>query len=277
LVEHRITINGQERVIDIRAMDESFIVYRKMYKPPLTRENISVFAEHDDVKQLERFKEAGWLDAMREFLRKQIRTIGSCAILAWEGDGVIGKMRFTTREMQDAISQAGGSLCVDSDTMATTIMKFTNEQLDRLLASESKTLWITCFNIGHSDTRYQGQGIATAMVEFLKSWARQRGWRHIEALSCADVVPYKVLGPQILRQSAWERRGFHLIRAIQVSPTAAEKRRKAIERIISGDLWPESNWYMRDHKDNIEKVRQLARDPKWQKDCDKDYVMAYDL
>jgi hypothetical protein len=39
-MKHPITIDGQQREIDIRPMDEDFIVYRKMYAPPLTRDNI---------------------------------------------------------------------------------------------------------------------------------------------------------------------------------------------------------------------------------------------
>ena len=39
-MKHQITVDGQERQIDIRPMDEDFIVYRKMYVPPLTLENI---------------------------------------------------------------------------------------------------------------------------------------------------------------------------------------------------------------------------------------------
>ena len=39
-MKHRIVVDGQERDIEIRAMDEKFIVYRKMFAPPLTPENI---------------------------------------------------------------------------------------------------------------------------------------------------------------------------------------------------------------------------------------------
>jgi hypothetical protein len=60
-VQHRVVIGGDERQIDVRAMDEGFIVYRKMYAPPLTRENIATIAPHDEVQQLERFQREGWL------------------------------------------------------------------------------------------------------------------------------------------------------------------------------------------------------------------------
>jgi hypothetical protein len=148
-MQHRITIDGRERVIDIRAMDEDFILWRKMFTPPLTRQSM----ETADPAYLAKGRADGRFDVFKEFFRKQIQGIGSCAILAWDGDGVIGKMRFTTKEMWDAVRQAGGWICVDNDATAGTIRKFTDEQLSRLLASESRTLYITCFNIGHSDER----------------------------------------------------------------------------------------------------------------------------
>jgi hypothetical protein len=41
-VKHRIALDGHARDTDIRAMDESFVVYRTMYVPPLTREDIRI-------------------------------------------------------------------------------------------------------------------------------------------------------------------------------------------------------------------------------------------
>ncbi len=201
--------------------------------------------------------------------------------IAWEdlfdGRGVIGKMRFTTREMWNAVRQAGGWICVDNDITAGTIRKFTNDQLDRLLASESRTLFVTCFNIGHFDSRYQSKGIAKAMIEFLKQSARERGWRKLAAKSCPDVVPGAALGGHVLRCSAWERQGFHVEKETRISAREAAVRRDVIERILSGKLWPPGHWYMKSGQRNIEKVRELARDPAWRSEYDKECLMAFAL
>ncbi len=277
-MKHTIDIDGERRDIEIKAMDESFVVYRKMYVPPLTAENIGTIGPHDDVKQLERFRREGWLKVMEAFFRKEIRAIGSCAVLAWDGDGVIGKMHFTTREMWDAFRQAGGWYCVDHESMPKIIQGLSDEQIGDLLASPSRTLYVPCFNIGHFDARYHGKGIASAMIAFLKDWARQRNWRRIEMPSCPDVVPYKVLGGHVLRRSGLERRGFRLGRQEGISAEEAAGRREAIRRILSGELWPQSDWYMKFCGDDIARVRKLASDdPSWEGDCDQDYVMAYDL
>jgi GNAT superfamily N-acetyltransferase len=277
-MKHVIEIDGKPREISIRAMDESFIVYRKMYVPPLTPENIGTIAPHDDVRQLERFRRKGWLHVLEEFFRRQIRTIGSCAILAWDGDGVIGKMHFTTREMWDAFRRAGGWYCVDHESMPRIIQSLNDEEMESLLASPSRTLYAPCFNIGHFDARYQGKGIATSMIAFLKDWARQRNWQRIEMPSCPDVVPFKALGGHVLRQSRLEREGFRLVREETVSADEATGCRETIRRILSRDLWPESDWYMKFYRDDIERIRRLASDhPSWEADCVKDYVMGLDV
>jgi len=276
-MEHPITIDGQERVIDIRAMDEDFIVYRKMYQAPLTRENIGKINPWDWREHLEEFRAKGWQKVIEDFFRKHIRAIGSCAVLAWEGEGVIGKMYFTTKEVWAAFRQTGAFMCVEHECMPKAILTFTDEQLQTLLASQSRTLRIACFNIGHSDARYQGKGIATAMVEFLKQWGRERGWRWIEAWSVPDVVPEAALGGFILRRSAWERRGFHVKEETRASERDAQVRRDAIERILSGRLWPPDHWYMKSGQHDARKVRELASTTRWQDDYDKDYVVAFDL
>ena len=277
-MKHTIQIDNEQRDIEIRAMDESFIVYRKMYVPPLTPENIDTIAPHDDVPQLERFRRKGWLEVIEEFFRREIRVIGSCAVLAWDGDGVIGKMHFTTREMWDAFRRADGWYCVDHESMPKIIQGFSDEEIEGLLASPSRTLYVPCFNIGHFDARYQDKGIASAMLTFLKRWAVQRNWQQLEMPSCADVVPYKVLGSHVLRRSRLEREGFRLARDKGVSPEEAVGRREAIRRILSGELWPERDWYMKFFPDDIGRVRHLALDnASWETDCEKDYVMAFDL
>ncbi len=276
-MKHLITIDGQKREIDIRAMDEDFIVYRKMYQAPLTRENIGKINPWDCREHLEKFRAEGWQKVIEDFFRKHILATGSCAILAWDGDGVVGKMYFTTTEMWAAFRQIGAFMCVEHDSMPKAILNFTDEQLQTFFRSPSRTLRVVCFNIGHFDVRYQGQGIATAMVEFLKQWGQERGWRGIEAWSVPDVVPEAALGGFILRRSAWEKRGFHVKEETSASAQDAASRRDAIERIVSGKLWPPDHWYMKLGQHDARKVRKLAGTTKWQDEYDKDYVMAFDL
>jgi len=213
---HTFRFDGELRVIDVRLMDESFIVFRKMYTPPLTPENIGKISPGDPS------------DIIREFFRKQIRTIGSCGVLAWDREGVIGKMYFTTKELYETFRKGGyfsvGYYCVEHEGMPGIIRSMSDEDLDRLLASPSKTLRIGCFNIGHSDERYHGKGIASAMIDLLKRWGSERGWKRLETLSYPDVVP-RSWAPHILRRGALERRGFHIVKESKITAEEMAERR----------------------------------------------------
>lgn len=271
-MKHRIAIEGQERDIVIRPMDEGFIVYRKMYVPPITPANIAKVNPGDWAEHLEKFKQKGWQKVIKDFFRKQIQVLGSCAILAWDGGGVIGKMYFTTRELYNAFCQAGGSYCVEHESMPKVIQSFCKDELEKPLASKSRTLFVVCFNVGHFDKRYQGKGIASAMLELLKNWARERGWQKLEIPSCPDIVPFCALGSWMLRRGALERRGFYITNETQVSSEVAAARRKAIEEIATrpSDHSPWEDWY-------VEKFKTLASDSSWMDQYDKNYLMAYDL
>ena len=262
-MKHRISIGGLEKDIDIRAMDESFIVYGKMHEPPLTPENMPGPVPGDP----------GYV--IQEFFRKQIRVTGSCMILAWEGGGVIGKMHLTTREMHEAMGSCvdyGGRYCVDDDQFAPSIQKLTDDELERLGRSDSRTLRVLCFNVGHFDERYQGRGIATAMLEYLKQWARQRAWRRIEAHSCPDITPTTVIGDWMLRRGPLERRGFRVLDRTQAPPERARARLRVIEDLAAGkkDQPDWADWYVRN-------FQRLYADPAWRSEYDKDYLMACDL
>jgi hypothetical protein len=131
-------------------------------------------------------------------------------------------------------------------------------------------------NVGHFNTRYHGQGIASAMLDELKAWARARGWRRIETLSCPDVVPFWALGPQHLRRSPLERRGFCVVSETTVPPDQVEFRRAAIRRIRTGQ-YGEEDWDFKTYPYNLEQVARVAAASDWESACAKDYVMAYDL
>jgi hypothetical protein len=133
-------------------------------------------------------------------------------------------------------------------------------------------LRLLCFNVGHFDERYQGQGIAKAMLEYLKQWARERGWRRIEIHSCPDITPTNVIGEWMLRRGPLERRGFHVLEETPAPPEQAEARLRVIEDLQAGKKehpqW--EDWYTRN-------FHRFGADPAWRSQYDKDYLMACDL
>lgn len=69
-MKQTILVDGKSKEIDVRLMDESFIVYRKMYRPPLTPDNIDKINLDDWAEHLERFKREGWQQIIEEFFSK---------------------------------------------------------------------------------------------------------------------------------------------------------------------------------------------------------------
>jgi hypothetical protein len=156
---------------------------------------------------------------------------------------------------------------------------FSGEELERLLRSESRTLRIVCFNIANRDARYHGQGIATALIEYLKQWAKERGWQRLEMRTCPDVVPATaaglwVAGPWILRRGPLERRGFRVLEEIPREPEELERRQRAIEEASPArneDCPEQDMWW------HLESFRRIYADERKRSCYDWDYLMACDL
>jgi len=263
-VKHTIEIDGGKRVLDIRPMDESFIVYGKLWEAPLIRDQLPE-PEPDSPE-----------DVIEEFFRKQIRTVGSCLILAWDGDGIVGKMHFTTREIHEAIGgpemyDSPSCYCVDHEGFAPRVREFSDADLTRLLESPSRTLRVLCFNVGHTDERWHGQGIATALLNCLKEWAPEHGRRRLEARSCPDITPTTIIGSWMLRRGPFERRGFHVAEEMPVSADEAARRLREIEAFLSRrkKYPPFYQWY-------ADNVHRFAADPAWRSEYDKDYLVAWE-
>ena len=95
-MKHTIEIEDKRRDIELRAMVERFIVYRKMSLPPPAPQNIGQVNPGDPEGPAEQFAD-GRFKIIEEFFCKQIQSTGSCMTLAWNGRGALGKMHFTTR------------------------------------------------------------------------------------------------------------------------------------------------------------------------------------
>jgi GNAT superfamily N-acetyltransferase len=189
--------------IIIKPMDRGFILWRCLHHGGLSAGSVdSGFPE-------------GW-DGNRyrainvPVLEKIIDTYGSCAILAWAGEKVIGSLRFYPKWM---FIQDQQGLCMQQDYPYGPGEQLLTMDFPALTELTDRTLRIHCLMAGpalQEDNPYRRHGLASRMVEVLYDWARNQGWEALEATAyeSLDIVydTFGQAGPEF-----WEKLNFRLI------------------------------------------------------------------
>ena len=185
----------------IEPMTEEFILWRCLHGGPLSRETIEQFPA-DDEMPWSRYRERNI-----PLLTKLARTYGACAIIARDGDRIVGQLRFYPRAMESA-----GSLCLQQDFPAGPADDFADKDFPPPEQIEDKTLAVHCLMTGspqQDENPYQRKGIGSRMVKALIQWAKTHGWERIEADSFEDIpIIYEITGSA--GHTFWEKLGFHI-------------------------------------------------------------------
>ncbi len=185
----------------VEPMTEEFIVWRCLHGGPLSCKTIDLLPETFRL-QLEYFRARNV-----PLLRKIIQTYGTCAIVAYDGDQVVGQLRFYPKVI---CAMNGGYLCLQQDHPAGPADGFADNDFPELAAIEDKTLSVNCMMTGsdqQAENPYQRKGIGTRMAETLIQWAGANGWEHIEADALEDIpLVYEVTPGYMF----WEKLGFHI-------------------------------------------------------------------
>jgi GNAT superfamily N-acetyltransferase len=112
-----------------------------------------------------------------------IRRYGTCAVLAWEGQQVVGHIRFYPMEVARLLAEGEG------DPSPVLDCRFACEPDE-----DEGALWIQCVMTSrpYADAavaRETGarRGIGQKLVEALICWARQRGWARIVKVAHCDL------------------------------------------------------------------------------------------
>jgi len=141
-------------------------------------------------------------------LAKLTRTYGSCAILAREGDRIVGQLRFYPRAVWNL--EGAGGLCLQQDYPSGPIEDFADNDFPPLSRMEDRTLAVHCLMTGSPQQRenpFQRRGIGSRMAGCLIEWAAANGWERIEADAFEELpVIYKITGSAGYR--FWEKLGF---------------------------------------------------------------------
>ena len=157
----------------IEPMTEAFILWRCLHGGPLSCKTIDQWPAASTML-LERYR-----DRNTPLLKKLIQTYGTCAIVARDGEKVVGQLRFYPKVV---CAMNGGYLCLQQDPPAGPADGFADSDFPEPTSIEDKTLSVHCMMTGSSlqaENPYQRKGIGTRMAETLIQWAGANGWEHI--------------------------------------------------------------------------------------------------
>ena len=188
----------------IEPMTETFLLWRCLHHGPLSR---------DTIDQCPPGTEVPWERCRRRnlpLLAKLTRAYGACAIVARDGERIVGHLRFYPKAICNM--KAAGCLCLQQEYPFGPADDLVDTDFPALSEIEDKTLAVHCLMTGSPQNRensYQRKGIGTRMAGALIEWARANGWRNIEAESFEDLpMIYEITGNA--GHTFWEKLGFHL-------------------------------------------------------------------
>ena len=186
----------------IEMMAEDFPVWRCLHDGPLDRASIEAFKPHPRVPW-ERLRPRNL-----QLLRALTTAYSSCAVLARNGQQVVGQLRFYPKAVCGM--EPVGALCLQQVFPAGPRDDLTAFVPPPLAEIEDKTLSVHCLmiaSLGQDSTPYHRKGIGTRMVRHLIDWAGRGGWRAIEAVAYCDLPSlYSVTGQA--GRTFWQKLGF---------------------------------------------------------------------
>ena len=216
----------------IEPMTEDFILWRCLHRGPLSEQKIG----EGPVPRVSALK-----DIMQAY--------GSCAMLARDGDRVVGTLRFYPKALCSSTDDFVALCLQASPTGARDLV--TAKGLPSLEEIEDKTLTVHCLMTGspfRKKNPYQPKGLGSQMVRELVRWAGENGWEAIEARAVEDLsILYEHTGQAGKR--FWEKLGFRIVatdkreRAGLPGPVLKTAREQAVAQGLDPDV--AVTWTMR--------------------------------
>ncbi len=189
----------------VAPMTEDLILWRCLHSGPLSRSTIDQWPSDSPLP---------WARYRRRnipLLQRLTRTYGACAIVARDGDRIVGQLRFYPKAVE-AMEGAGG-LCLQQDFPSGPADDFADRDFPALAQMEDKTLAVHCLMTGspqQKENPYQRKGIGGRMVRTLIQWAAMHGWDRIEARAFEDIpIIYEITGSA--GHTFWEKLGFTMV------------------------------------------------------------------
>jgi hypothetical protein len=192
--------------LTIAPMTADFIVWRCLHGGPLSRAAIDRPAPHPRID---------WPSIRARnvpLLERLIRTYGSCAMVARDGEDVVGTLRFYPKELC-AFGEGGAAFCLQQaypagprDDMAARPWPAREEMREKIL-------FVHCLMVAAPEGepgRYRRRGLATRMARELARWAREEGWEAIEAAAYEE-IPWLYANAGVAGRRFWEKLGFRIV------------------------------------------------------------------
>jgi hypothetical protein len=197
--------------LKIRAMDRDFILYRCLHGGPLTPDSIGQLNSTDNPQWWADMQSQSRFELNRRFLLRVIETYGSCAVLAWDENRVVGQMRFFPGALLDSFGIE--SMCMQQGHPCGVSPEIIQAEWPALKEARRKPLFVNCMMTGspcQPENPYQRRGLASEMVRELVRWARETRWPAIEAHAFSDLPAiYEITGQA--GRLFWEKLGFSTV------------------------------------------------------------------
>lgn len=188
----------------VEPMTEEFILWRCLHSGPLSCNTIDKLSSTDKMPW-DRYRKRNL-----PLLKKLTKIYGACAIIAQDGDKIVGQLRFYPKAIYNL--EGAGYMCLQQDPSAGPEETFVDGNFPSPSQIKDKTLLVHCMMTGSSLQKknpYQRKGIGTRMVNVLIEWAKTNNWDRIEADSFEDIpIIYEITGSA--GHTFWEKLGFHL-------------------------------------------------------------------
>lgn len=200
----------------VEMMSSEFLLWRCLHGGPVTKENLdqpdpNPHVHWDQIRSRN-----------RPLLAKLTETYGSCAVVARDGDQIVGQLRFYPKAICK-LAEPGPGFCMQQAFPCGPADDFVEKDFPQLDQIADKSLFIHCMMTGAfepEDNPFRRKGLGSRMVRTLIAWARLRGWSAIEAYAYADLpCVYAVTGQA--STAFWEKLGFRVVEST-IEPALAE-------------------------------------------------------
>lgn len=189
----------------VEPMSRELILWRCLHGGPLSRSTIETWEPDGRMPWAQlRARNVPLLERLTE-------VYGACAMVARDGERIVGQLRFYPKAVGDMPD--AGMLCLQQLHPSGPVDGFSGAAFPAPEAIADRTLVVNCLMTGspqQKENPYQRRGVGTRLVRALIEWAGQRGWRAIESMSFEDMPTlYAMTGSA--GRTFWEKLGFRVV------------------------------------------------------------------